>query len=137
MSTQSVHPKWWQVYVLVLGLLGLFWLETHARLTGTDHVIAELGILVLIFGSVRAWLKANRSALMESDPTEAGWGVGICDIPEAKMYPADEAEDEPARQAIHTLASAAIQGDLKDASSWDGQGAASGAFAKMRLVSKR
>ena len=46
MSSKKQQPKWWQVYVALPVLLGLFWPETHARMTGTDHILAELGILV-------------------------------------------------------------------------------------------
>ena len=132
MSNQTMRPKWWQVYAMLVALLGLFWLEAHARLTGTDHVLAELGILVLIFGSLRAWLKANRAALMESDPTEAGWGVGICDIPAA-----EEAEDEPGRQGMDAVASAGIQAHLKDDSGREDRKAASGGLPNLRFVSRR
>ena len=75
MSSKKQQPKWWQVYVALPLLLGLFWPETHARLTRTDHILAELGILGLIFGFMRLWQQANRSAFMSSETTEFGWGI--------------------------------------------------------------
>ena len=53
------------------------------RCTETEHIIAELGILFLIFGFVQLWLRANRSALMNSDPAEAGWRINLYEIPVA------------------------------------------------------
>ena len=51
MASRKRQPQWWQLYVALTLLTGLFLPETKAALTETEHVIAELGILFLIFAA--------------------------------------------------------------------------------------
>ena len=43
MSSETKNPKWWQLYVMLPLLVGLFWPEMQAHLTETEHIIAQLG----------------------------------------------------------------------------------------------
>jgi hypothetical protein len=114
MSSKKQNARWWQVYLMVPVLLGLFWPETRAPLTQTEHVIAELGILALIFSAVRWWLRANRSALMSSDARDAGWGVRVYEIPTERLRDMEHTEDRPSEHPVRRIAVSNNQGVLSD-----------------------
>ncbi len=67
MSSKGKRPAWWQLYVGLPLLSSLFVFEIDLHLDQTDNVILQLLILGLIFAFMRAWLAANRGALMEMD----------------------------------------------------------------------
>jgi hypothetical protein len=46
---------------------GLFWLEMKMTLSETEHRAADVGIVLLIFGLVELWLRANRLAILNED----------------------------------------------------------------------
>jgi hypothetical protein len=118
MSTKK-HPQWWQLYVMLPVLVGLFWPETRAALTQTEHVIAELGILALIFGFTHLWLRANRSALAGSDPAEFGWGVKLYEIPPHQQDAAEEDGDRASLRRDPGTTPTNIKGVLADTFEWD------------------
>ena len=117
MWNEKKHPSWWQLYVMLPVLVGLFWPEERAALTETEHVIAELGILALIFGFVQLWLRANRSALMNIDPAEAGWRIRLYEIPVEQLRALRELEDA-ATPRRRELPAGEIKGVLGDAFDW-------------------
>ena len=67
MPSNRKRPAWWQLYVGLPLLCSLFVFEIDLHLDQTDNVILQLLILGLIFAFMRAWLAANRGALMELD----------------------------------------------------------------------
>ncbi len=71
MRTKTRRPAWWQLWVLVpvLGILGF--VETGTPLTAVDHKLAEVGILLLVFGLISLWLHANQAALVGEAYDEA------------------------------------------------------------------
>ena len=71
MRTKTRRPPWWQLWVLVpvLGILGF--LETGTPLTAVDHKLAEVGIVLLVFGLISLWLRANQAALVGEAYDEA------------------------------------------------------------------
>jgi len=117
MSTEKKHPKWWQLYVMLPVLVSLFYPETRATLTETEHIIAEVGLLFLIFGFVQVWLRANRSALMSIDPAEAGWRIKLYEIPMEQLRALRELEDA-ATPRRRELPAGEIKGVLGDAFDW-------------------
>jgi hypothetical protein len=96
-------------------MAGLFWPETRAPLTETEHILAEIGIVVLIFGSVQLWLRANRSALMQIDQPEAGWSVKLHEVPEAQLRALHEAEDRVGSRPEPQIPASEIPGVLETA----------------------
>jgi len=63
MSSRKTHPKWWQVYLTVPLLIALFALDSRLRISTRGHQAVQMGIVLLIYGLIHLWLKANRSAL--------------------------------------------------------------------------
>ena len=115
MSSEKKHPKWWQLYVMLPILVSLFYPETRATLTETEHIIAEVGLLFLIFGFVQVWLRANRSALMSIDPAEAGWRIKLYEIPMEQLRALHEREDAATPPRGLELPAGEIKGVLGDA----------------------
>ncbi|MBI3739803.1 MAG: hypothetical protein HY258_12215 [Chloroflexi bacterium] len=70
MSSKARGPRWWQVYALLPLLVALFLLEMRLPFSEIGHEIAQIGILVIIFGLVHLWLHANASALRRMDMEE-------------------------------------------------------------------
>jgi hypothetical protein len=67
MFNQKRGPRWGILYLLVPLAAGLFWLEMRAPFSETGHRAADIGIVLLIFGLVELWLRANRLALISED----------------------------------------------------------------------
>jgi hypothetical protein len=45
-------------------ILGLFWREATVPLNQTEHTLVEIGLVLLLYGWVAVWLKANEGALL-------------------------------------------------------------------------
>ena len=88
MSPTKRKPQWWQLYVGLPLLCALFVLEIQLHLSETDDVVLQLGILLLIFVFMQAWLRANRGALMEMDEhapeRQEHYGVRVYQLPPAE-----------------------------------------------------
>jgi hypothetical protein len=137
MSTEKKHPKWWQLYVMLPVLVSLFYPETRAALTETGHIIAEVGILFLIFGFVQLWLRANRSALMNLDPAEAGWRISLHEVPAEQLRAVEEMKKSPHPDRTPERPGREIRGVLGDAFEWDLPEVDSSVFADPRAVTRK
>lgn len=118
MLTDKKNPKWWQLYLMLLGLVGLFWAETRAILSQTEHTIAEIGILCLIFGFVRMWLRANRSALLRMEEEECRWALNIQEFQAAQLREVEEAKDRTAARPEFESPANETKGVLGDTLDW-------------------
>jgi hypothetical protein len=89
MPSNKRSPQWWQVYVMLPLLVSLFLLEMRLPLTHTEHIVAQLGILFLIYGFIHLWLRANQSAwngLGEGfDGPRGEWQVKVYEIPPVRL----------------------------------------------------
>ena len=78
-------PQWWQLYAMLPLLAVLFLLEMRLPFTSTEHIIAQLGLLWLIYWFVQVWMRANRRALMgldeEPDEQEGHWRIRVLEFP--------------------------------------------------------
>ncbi len=88
MPSNRKRPAWWQLYVGLPLLCSLFVFEIDLHLDQTDNIILQLTILGLIFVFMRAWLRANRGALMELDERaperQEPYGVRVYQFPPAE-----------------------------------------------------
>jgi hypothetical protein len=55
---------WWQLYLLGLVMIGLLVVGARAPLSEFGHQVAAIGTLLLVYGLVELWLRANRAALL-------------------------------------------------------------------------
>ena len=53
------RPKWWLLYLLLPVLVGLLVIETRLPISEVGHRVVEVGIVVLVFGLIELWLRAN------------------------------------------------------------------------------
>ena len=60
-------PKWWQLYTLFPLLVLLLVVEHQLSITEGEHQAAQIGIILLIYGLIHLWLRANTVALAETD----------------------------------------------------------------------
>ncbi len=81
MSSRKNKPQWWQVYAMLPVLAGLFLLEMRLPLSSTGHIIAQVGILVLVYSFIHIWLRVNRRALMGLDEESGKWMFRVYEFP--------------------------------------------------------
>jgi hypothetical protein len=80
-SAKAKKPQWWQLYLMLPLLAGLYLPEMRLRITSTEHIIAQLGILGLIYAFLRIWMQANRRALMGIDEDQGEWRFRVYEFP--------------------------------------------------------
>jgi hypothetical protein len=85
MLPTNIRPKWWQLYLTLPLLIALFVLETHLRVSVGAHQAVQIGILLLIYGLIHVWLKANRSALSQMDRDHYYRTLTVIRIPHAQL----------------------------------------------------
>jgi hypothetical protein len=64
---QDVRPKWWQLYLTLPLLIGLFMVDFRLQLSTRGHQIVQLGILLFVYWLVHLWLKANQAAMGKAE----------------------------------------------------------------------
>jgi hypothetical protein len=65
MNTSTAHPKWWQVYLTLPLLTALFIFDNRLKISERGHQAVQIGIILLVYGLVHLWLKANEAALSD------------------------------------------------------------------------
>ena len=59
MFSKVSRPKWWLLYLLLPVLVGLFVIEHKASVSNVGRRVVEVGIVLLVFGLIELWLRAN------------------------------------------------------------------------------
>jgi hypothetical protein len=67
MRKRECRPSWRLLYLLWLGTIGLLALGALAHLSERGHEVAAVGALLLVYGLVELWLRANTPALLHVD----------------------------------------------------------------------
>ena len=67
MKSTKQNPKWWQLYLSFPLLIALFMMDNRLKISTRGHQAVQIGILLLVFGLIHVWLKANASALSTMD----------------------------------------------------------------------
>jgi hypothetical protein len=60
---RAPRPRWWRLYLVLPFMAGAFVVEHSLPLAQSDHTLAEIGIVVLVYGWIHLWLRANTAAL--------------------------------------------------------------------------
>ncbi len=81
MYTKNARPKWWQVYLTFPLLIALFVLDSRLKLTVHEHEGVQIASVLLIYGLIHIWIKANSRALTGSYNRESYGGVTMIQIP--------------------------------------------------------
>jgi len=80
-STKYARPKWWQLYLTFPLLIALFILDTRLKLSERGHQAVQIGIILLVYGLVHLWLKANATGLSKIDQRQSHGTVIVTRIP--------------------------------------------------------
>jgi hypothetical protein len=65
------EPAWWMLYALVPVMGGLLVLEFRAPLAPGWHKGVQVGIILLVYGLVWVWLRANDIAMLHDSVNRA------------------------------------------------------------------
>ena len=80
MSSKPIRPKWWLLYLIFPLLIALLSLDIRLQLSTLGHQVIQIGIILLIYGLVHAWLKANARALSATDQTQLDGKIRVIKI---------------------------------------------------------
>jgi hypothetical protein len=81
MHIKKHHPSWWQLYLSLPLMIGIFLIETRQPLTAAGHKMIELFILLIFFGYISLWLKANTGAMIQEDLDKWHAALGVDSSP--------------------------------------------------------
>ena len=109
MYSQNSHPRWWQVYLTLPLLVGLLVIDSRFNISARGHQVVQMGIVVLIYGLIHFWLKANSAALSEMDRKQYYGGFGVLRVPPSRLHQSN-GRDLP----ILRFPASEIQGVLSD-----------------------
>ncbi len=87
MSSKDVQPKWWQLYLTFPLLMALFAVDSRLKISIRAHQFVQICIIVIVFGLIHLWLKANTAALSNLDRRSQQDRVHVVHI---FSYPAPE-----------------------------------------------
>jgi hypothetical protein len=111
MSPNYARPKWWQVYLTVPLLIVLFALDIRLKLSVRGHQAVQIGILILVYGLVHLWIKANANALSEMDQSRYGEWVRVIKI---LPYQLPDMADVNKKHPMLQLPDSELKGMLSD-----------------------
>ena len=109
MSTNTARPKWWQVYLTFPLLIALFMLDSRLKLSARGHQAVQIGILLLVYGLVHLWLKANATALSNMDRRHFHGTVIVTRVP---RYQLPDTKND--KQTMFQFNHSEIKGTLSD-----------------------
>jgi len=64
MGKERRRPSWWQLWLLLPALGILAFLEARASLSPAGHRVVEVAIVLVVYGLVSVWLRANQARLL-------------------------------------------------------------------------
>lgn len=85
MTSSTAHPKWWQLYLIFPLLIGLFILEHQLKASTRGHQAVQIGIVLVVYGLIHLWLKANSSALTSMDRKPSYGRVRVIRVPVSQL----------------------------------------------------
>jgi len=109
MSSQHVRPKWWQVYLTLPLLAVLFAVDSRLRISTRGHQAVQIGIVLLVYGLIHWWLKANSRALSRLQQGQHYETIRVIRIP---TYPLPESKAE--QHPLFQIPESEIKGMLSD-----------------------
>jgi hypothetical protein len=109
MFPSNIRPKWWQLYLTFPLLIALFVLDTRLKVSVRGHQAVQIGILLLVYGLVHLWLRANRSALSNMDQRQYDRTITVIRVPVSQLP-----EEDAQRRPIFDLPTSEIKGVLSD-----------------------
>ena len=109
MTSSDARPKWWQLYLTFPLLIALFAMDSRLKISTRGHQVVQIGILLLVYGLIHLWLKANSSALSRMDSRQFHGTVTVMRIPPRQLHHNGEGDDR-----VFCLPDSEIKGVLSD-----------------------
>jgi len=109
MASPNISPKWWQLYLTCPLLIALFVMDSRFKISVHGHQAVQIGTILLVYGLIHLWLKANRSALLHMEMKQSNRPFRVIEIP-----PAHSPELDDGRRTILQLSDTEIRGLLSD-----------------------
>ena len=81
MFSSNTRPKWWQLYLTLPLLIALFVVDSRLKLSTRGHQAVQIGIVLVVFGLVHLWLKANSTALSKMDYEQYHGTIRVMRVP--------------------------------------------------------
>ncbi len=70
---QKSHANWWLVFALLPLMILLLFGDALLPESPFGHRVLEVGIVLVTFGLMALWVRANQHSLVENDYTSRGW----------------------------------------------------------------
>ncbi len=112
MFAKKHAPQWWQLYVMLPVLAGLFVLEIRLGLQGAANIGAQLGILFLVYAFIQLWIRLNRRALMDLDEERGEWQYKVYEATAADLARVRQAAERAERRPLLQLPDGELKGVL-------------------------
>ncbi len=112
MSPKHHEPRWWQLYIMLPVIAGLFVFEIRLGLKGAVNIGAQLGILFLVYAFIQIWIRANRRALMGLDEAQGEWQFKVYEVTTADLVRVGEAASRVERRPLLQLPDGELKGVL-------------------------
>jgi hypothetical protein len=109
MLPSNLRPKWWQLYLTFPLLITLFAVDARLKISVRGHQALQLGILLLAYGLIHLWLKANAVALSAMNQRQDHGRVTVIRVP---IFQLPETDRE--KRSILELPASEITGALSD-----------------------
>jgi hypothetical protein len=109
MFSSNLRPKWWQVYLTFPLLIALFIMDSRLRISVRGHQVVQIGTILLVYGLIHLWLKANASALSKMDREQAHGRIKVIRVPVSPLPDAGTP-----RRPIFEIPASEIKGVLSD-----------------------
>jgi hypothetical protein len=108
MASPNNSPRWWQLYLTFPLLIALFVMDHRLKISTPGHEAVQIGIILLVYGGIHFWLKANARALSGMDQRQVQRSIRVLQIP---PYPLPAGQD---KRTLFQLPDSEIKGVLGD-----------------------
>jgi len=107
----KARPKWWQLYLTFPLLVALFVVDSRLKVSTRAHQAVQIGIVLIVFGLIHLWLKANARALSAMDRAQLGRRVTVVRI---QPHPLSAMDNGSKKRPMFQLSDSEIKGTLSD-----------------------
>jgi hypothetical protein len=109
MPPSNLRPKWWLLYLTLPLLIVLFAMDNRLGISARGHQLLQIGIVLLVYGLIHLWIRANSTALSKMSREQYHGRVTVIRIPPDRLPGFDKAE-----RPMFRLPNSEIKGVLSD-----------------------
>ncbi len=90
MFSSNPRPKWWQLYLTFPLLIVLFVIDNRLKISLRGHQAVQIGIVLLVYGLIHLWLKANAKALQQMPESQYQRTLTVIEFPSIQLSDTDK-----------------------------------------------